>query len=128
MRRMTAAVIALSRGLSATPLMAAEPSTGTILGTAKTSAGKTVANTTVRLHDLATNQLAGTTMSNGSGAFGFTGLQAGNYVIEVVKAAGENDGSHASVAVSAGAAATALIIRRAPALGGDPGVGRSAPD
>jgi hypothetical protein len=113
MRRITAAAMALSMGLSAAPLMAAQAATGTILGTAKTSAGKTVANTTVRLRDLATNQLSGTTMSNGSGAFGFTGLQAGNYVIEVVNAAGEIIGTSASVAVAAGAAVTGVTVTAA---------------
>jgi len=72
MRRITAAAIALSMTLSAAPLFAAQAGTSAILGTAKTSAGKTVSNTTVRLRNTSTNQIAATTASNASGAFGFS--------------------------------------------------------
>ena len=93
---------------------------GQAAGTASIS-GKGLANNTVRLRDVQTGQLTGSTTANASGQFSFTGLNAGNYLIEVVNAAGDVIGTSAPIAVAAGAAVTGVGISAAAAaavLGG----------
>lgn len=60
---------------------------GQISGTA-TLEGKPIPNTTVRLRNIDTGQLVGTTTSNTAGEFSFTGLPEGNFVVETVSANG----------------------------------------
>lgn len=116
MRQFTAFALAFSMTLSAAPLFAARAPRGaqaqaaTLSGTASSSTGQTLANTTVQLRDLATGQLAGTTTSTPSGAFTFAGIPPGRYAVEVVSAAGVIIGTSASVAVAAGAAITGVAV------------------
>ena len=112
--------LGLSSPVGAAPRIGLAQAQGASLaGTATSSTGQTVANATVQLRNLATGQLAGTTTSNAAGAFGFTGLQAGNYVVEVVNAAGQIVGTSASVSVAAGAAITGVTVTAsAAAIGG----------
>jgi hypothetical protein len=86
-------------------------------GTASSNAGQTLANYTVQLRNLATGQLAGTTTSGATGGFSFAGLQAGNYAVEVVNAAGQIIGTSASVAVAAGATITGVTVAASAAAG-----------
>src|SRR5260370_23016589 len=67
---------------------AAQAQTATLNGTAQTAQGQSLANYTVRLRNLQTGELTGTTTSNASGQFTFPGLNPGNYVVEVVNPAG----------------------------------------
>lgn len=60
---------------------------GQISGAA-TLEGKPIPNTTVRLRNIDTGQLVGTTTSNAAGEFSFTGLPEGNFVVETVSANG----------------------------------------
>ena len=87
---------------------------GQAAGTASIS-GKGLANNTVRLRDVQTGQLTGSTTANASGQFSFTGLNAGNYLIEVVNAAGEVLGTSVPIAVAAGAAVTGIGVSAAAA-------------
>jgi Carboxypeptidase regulatory-like domain len=118
-----AAALALVCALSVSVPIGAAPRLGgfgqagaSLSGTATSSSGQTVANATVRLRNLATGQLAGTTTSNAAGAFGFTGLQAGNYVVEVVNAAGQIIGTSASIGVAAGATITGVTVTASAAM------------
>lgn len=86
---------------------------GSISGVAHAAAGKVAANTTVRLRGLANGQLAETTTTDSLGQFTFAGLNPGNYVIEVVNAAGDIIGTSATVSVAAGAAVTGVAIASA---------------
>jgi hypothetical protein len=97
--------------LAATPGQA--PSTGSISGAASNSAGRTIANTTVRLRDVTTGQLAATTTSNAAGQFSFTGLTAGSYTVEVVNAAGQIIGTSSAITVGVGAAVTGVSVASA---------------
>jgi len=97
--------------LAATPGQA--PSTGSISGSASNSAGRTIANATVRLRDVTTGQLASTTTSNAAGGFSFTGLNAGSYTVEVVNAAGQIIGTSSAITVGVGAAVTGVSVASA---------------
>jgi carboxypeptidase family protein len=105
-------MIVLSMSLSATPILAAaaQGQAASLSGTASSQSGQRLANSTVQVRNLATGQLAGTTTSSATGTFSFGGLQAGNYAVEVVNAAGQIVGSSASIAVAAGAAVTGVAV------------------
>ena len=104
----------------------AQAQNASLSGTATSSTGQTVANATVQLRNLATGQLAGTTTSNAGGGFAFTGLQAGNYVVEVVNAAGQIIGTSASVSVAAGATVTGVTVTASAAAAGAAGAAGAA--
>jgi hypothetical protein len=89
------------------------PSTASLSGSASNSAGRTIANVTVRLRDVTTGQLAATTTSNAAGQFSFTGLTAGSYTVEVVNAAGQIIGTSSAITVGAGAAVTGVTVASA---------------
>jgi len=112
MRRILAAAVVLALTLPSYSAAAAKAgqATGSISGTATSNGGQTLANYTVQLRNTATGQLAGTTTSSSAGTFGFTGLEAGNYVVEVVNAAGQIVGTSAAVTVAAGAAITGVAV------------------
>jgi hypothetical protein len=100
------------------------PPEGSIAGTASNSTGQTVAKATVRLRNLTTGQLSGTTVSDAAGSFSFSGLPAGSYVVEVVNVAGEIVGTSAAVAVAAGAQVTGIVVAAsAAAVAGVGGAG-----
>ena len=114
MRRVTAlgvvAMLALSGGPFSRVLYAAQAQAASLLGTATTSTGQTIANVTVQLRDLVTGSLAGTTTSGAAGSFTFAGLQAGTYSVEVVSAAGQVLSASASITVTAGATVTGVTV------------------
>jgi hypothetical protein len=91
-----------------------------VAGVAKDSAGRPLANTTVRLRNVLTGQLAGTTRTSIAGSFTFENLASGNYVIETVNAAGRVMAASASVDVAPGAAITGVAVT-APAEAGAQG-------
>jgi len=103
-RRALALTLATALVLMAipTPTFAQAPD-GQISGTAHNHAGQTLANTTVRVRSIANGQIVGTTTSNASGAFSFTGLPAGQYVVEVVNASGAVVGSSSTITLATGA-------------------------
>ena len=92
--------------------------TGGIQGTATSSTGQALPNTTVQLRNLQTGQLAGTTTSNATGGFSFTGLNPANYVVEIVSPTGTIVGSSSAVAVTAGQTVTVTVCASAAAAGG----------
>jgi hypothetical protein len=133
MRRTIAIALATSMVVSASPLFAAgarrgaQPPGASLAGTATSSAGRPLANTTVQVRNLATGQLAGTTTSAANGGFTVAGLEAGNYSIEVVNAAGQIIGTSASVSVAAGATVTGVTVSAsAAAIGAAAGAAAGA--
>jgi hypothetical protein len=134
MRRIIALTVVSSMSLSATPLFAApraraggQGQGASLAGTATNNSGQALANYTVQLRNLKTGQLAGTTTSAETGAFSFAGLEAGNFAIEVVNAAGQIIGTSASVAVTAGAAITGVAVSAsAAAIAGAAGAAGAA--
>ena len=124
MRRIYSIVLAAAMTFSSSPLFAARAGgrgdlpTGSISGTATGSGGQTVHHATVQLRDLGTGQLVGSTTSDGAGQFTFTGLNAGNYAVELVNAAGEIVATSASIVVGEGASVTGFTIA-APVMSGE---------
>jgi hypothetical protein len=99
----------------------------TLSGTATSSIGETLGNMTVRVRDLSSGQLAGTTTSSPTGTFTFAGLPAGTYAIEVVTATGTIVGTSASITVAAGATVTGVTVSAtAAAAGAAAGAGAAA--
>ena len=112
MRQLIAIALTSTLSLSTLPVtaVAAGAQTASIAGIAQNAAGLTVANATVQLRDLATGPLAGATISSSTGSFGFTGLAAGYYSIEVVNSAGQIIGTSTAIPVAAGATITGVTV------------------
>ena len=112
MHQMIAIALASTLSLSTLPIsvVAAAAQTASIAGITQSVTGQNVANATVQLRNLGTGPLAGTTTSSATGSFGFTGLAAGNYSVEVVNAAGQIMGSSTAIQVAAGAAVTGVTV------------------
>src|SRR3954465_15083518 len=122
MRRILSAAVITALSLptssGAAPRGRAQAQGAALAGTATSNTGQALANYTVQLRNLATGQVAGTTTSASSGAFSFAGLQAGNYAVEVVNAAGQIVGTSASVSVAAGATITGVAVSASAAVAG----------
>jgi hypothetical protein len=117
MRRLFAFVLMVSLSSLAPAIASAQaPGSASLAGMVGGSKGSSAANQTVRLRSVADGKLVGTTTSDAAGGFSFTGLDAGNYTVEVVNAAGEIVATSAAVTVAPGAAVTGLVIG-APAAG-----------
>lgn len=89
---------------------AATQQAASVAGMAKDSGGRALANHAVRIRNVATGQVAGNSTTSASGAFSFQGLNAGNYVVEVVDAAGKVIGTTSTISVAAGAAVTGVAV------------------
>jgi len=112
LRRIFAAAVVLTMTVptySAGAGKAGQP-TGSIAGTATSNGGETLANNTVQLRNVSTGQLVGTTKSSSVGTFAFSGLEAGNYLVEVVNAVGQIVGTSAAMSLAAGAAITGVAV------------------
>src|SRR6187549_2799995 len=113
MKKLIASALVLALAIAAAPInliAAARFQAGAISGVA-TVDGKPLANVTVRLRNVDTGQLVGNTTANASGQFSFSGLGAGNFVVETVAANGAILGTSATVALAAGAmAATGIAV------------------
>jgi Carboxypeptidase regulatory-like domain len=83
--------------------------TGSLNGVAQGADKAPLRNYTVRLRDVTDGGIAGTTTSSGAGEFTFTGLWPGNYVVEVVDAAGQVVGLSPTLGITAGSAMTVTI-------------------
>jgi hypothetical protein len=82
-------------------------------GTASSSNGRSLADTVVRLRNVRTGQLAGTTTSNGAGQFSFLHVSAGTYAVEVVSPSGQLVGVSKAVAIDAGKTITDVGVTAA---------------
>jgi len=130
MKRALSVVLALAIVLAYQPLpLAAGQNTGEISGTAM-SAGKPLANTTVRLRNVDNGQLVGTQRTNEKGEYRFTGLAAGTYVVEIVSDRGALMGTSARVSLTSAAMAqkgvTVTASAAAAAGGGAAATGMTA--
>ena len=111
--RVLAVLLALALASPVSPFVAtsvAQAEAASVAGMATTSTGETLVNAAVQLRDLATGTVTGTTMSSSTGAFSFGAVNPGNYVVEVLNAAGEVVGTSASVSVAPGAAVTGVTV------------------
>jgi hypothetical protein len=81
-----------------------------VTGIAKDTTGKPLANTSVRLRNIVTGQVAGKARTSLSGAFTFENLASGNYIVETIDAAGRIMATSASLDVAPGAAVTGVAV------------------
>jgi len=89
---------------------AQSPANSSMSGAVKSSTGRMIASTTVRLRDLETGQIVAITTSDAAGQFSFLGLAAGSFTAEIVTAAGEIIGSSAPISVMAGSSITGVVV------------------
>lgn len=113
-----AATFAMPAGLTAAAKGARQdPSkTGNLTGTAKDAAQQNLSGVRVQVRPVnpAPGQgLAATGTTNAQGTFSFAGLNPGQYIVEIVDAAGNIVGTTSAVTVTAGATATVSITAAA---------------
>lgn len=113
MRKILSAVTCLALVVSAIPAAAArvaprQDQTGGVQGVARNAQQQTLANHTVQIRNIQTGQLTASGTTNSLGQFTFAGLNPGNYIVEIVNAAGNIIGT-APVAVAAGTVATVTV-------------------
>jgi len=139
MKKLVASVLVLALAIAAAPInliAAARFQSGAISGVASLS-GKPIPNVTVRLRNVDTGQLVGNTTANAAGEFSFTGLPAGNFVVETVAPNGTILGTSAvaltaaamvvtNLTVASSAAAVAAAGGSAAVMGGAAATGAAA--
>jgi hypothetical protein len=119
MRKTFAVVLMLAVAVVAIParLFAAvkgpKQQSGTLNGVAQGANKATLPNYTVQVRNASTGTLAGSTLSTQTGTFTFAGLQPGNYIVEIIDAAGKVVGLSPSVSVAAGAAVNVTVTASA---------------
>jgi hypothetical protein len=82
-------------------------------GTASSASGRSLADTVVRLRNVTSGQLAGSTTSNVAGQFRFPNLSPGTYAVEVVSPSGQLVGVSQAVPVGAGKTITGVAVTAA---------------
>lgn len=126
MRRAISAFLAVAMFLAYQPIPVVAQATGEIAGTAVVE-GKPLPNITVRLRNVDNGNLVGTMTTNAQGEFRFTGLPAGNYVVETVAPNGTLLGTSARIALTAGAMiAKGVTVTTSAAAASAAGVGAGA--
>jgi hypothetical protein len=83
---------------------------GTMSGVARGHYMQGLTGVNVQLRNIDTGAVVGTTMTTEAGSFTFSALPAGNYIAEVVDAAGKVLGTGAPVFLSTGGTATTSVI------------------
>lgn len=124
MKKLLASVLCAALAISATPISlvaagkAMRLQAGQIAGQA-TVDGKPLGNVKVRLRNVDTKQLVGEMQADAAGNFSFTGLPAGNFVVETIGANGAILGTSTVIALTATAlvASGILVSTSAAALG-----------
>ena len=113
MRRSFAAALIVALvvlGLPVAPVAAAPQAAGTISGFAKEAGGQPAANVTVRLRNLDNGQIVGTLRTEPTGAFSFTNVPAGNYIVEIVDGAGRVLAAGAQIVLAQKATMGGIIV------------------
>ncbi len=125
MRRIVAFATVLAMSLTGVPLFAASASvgrrpqtvasgqtqTGNVNGTAEDSKKKKLGGYMVRLRSTeGSGALSGTTTTGADGAFSFTGVAPGSYVVEIVDSNGLIVGTSASLTITAGSTVSGLVV------------------
>jgi hypothetical protein len=115
MRRLLSLTLAVTLSTMTLPISAADAAQagGTITGTAQNQSGQALGNYTVRVRNLDTGNLAGSTTSSVAGNFSFAGLAPGNYAIEIVNAAGNIVGTSPAITLAAGATVSISVTAAA---------------
>ena len=107
---MAALVLPASASPAAPGKAQSQVASALLSGTATSSTGRAVGFVIVRLRSMETGRLLAVTTSSASGAFTFTPIGAGTYVVEVVSIAGQIAGTSAALSVAAGAVVTGVTV------------------
>jgi hypothetical protein len=94
---------------------AARQQPGAVTGVAQGADKQVLQNYSVRVRSVTTGQVAGTSTTSAAGEFSFSALTPGNYIVEVLDAAGRVIGLSPSIAVATGT--TVSITVAASAVG-----------
>jgi hypothetical protein len=81
-----------------------------VAGFAKDTTGRPLANSTVRMRNVMTGQVAGTARTSLSGAFTFENLTSGNYIVEAVNVAGRVVATSSSLDLAPGATMSGVAV------------------
>ena len=107
-------IIALATAGVPSAALAASQSAGVqssaVAGTVRRANMRVVANANVQIRNVESGEISGRTTTDDAGAFAFAGLAPGNYVVEVVDAAGKVLGIGTPFSLTAGATASASVI------------------
>lgn len=96
---------------------------GTVEGIARDASQQPLPRTTVQIRNVATGQLVGTQVTGAGGEFLFTGMAAGNYVIEIVDRDGKIIGASVPFSVAEGKASNVIVSAAAGGALGSGGGG-----
>jgi hypothetical protein len=94
-------LVLVGLGIPVTVGAAGQQPNGVVSGVVRGSTQQPVASSPVRLRNLTTGQVAGTSTTNAQGAFTFSGVPQGNYVVEVLNASGAVVGTSSTLALTA---------------------------
>jgi hypothetical protein len=96
---LSAALVVTSLPLTAAA-QAPTSQAGQISGMARGSNGQPLVNQAARLRNLDNGQIAANSTTNATGQFSFAGLSSGNYVVEIVDAAGSIVGTTSPISLT----------------------------
>jgi hypothetical protein len=108
MKRVGLVIVIIALGLAVAAN--ASQGTGKISGTARDSHDQVLPGVKVQLRNVDTGQLVATTRAGADGAFEFTGLNPGTYIVELVDESGKIIGLSPSTALAVGGAVTGLVV------------------
>jgi hypothetical protein len=112
MRRMMALGLIAALIVTAAPLtaLAGAQAGGTVTGVAHGRQMQSLNAVKIQIRSVGRGQVVGTTTTTEGGAFSFSGLPTGDYVAEVIDAAGKVQGVSSPFAVASGATATTSVV------------------
>ncbi len=113
MKRIGVVIVVITLGLAV--VASAAQGTGKISGIARDAQNQPLPGVKLQLRNVDTGQLVATTKAGPGGAYEFTGLNPGNYVVEIVDDDGKIVGLSPSTALAAGGAITGLFVSAAAA-------------
>ena len=108
MKRIVLSIVAIALG--AAVVASAAQGTGKLSGVARDAQGQAMPGVKLQLRNVDTGQLVATTKAGPGGAFEFTGLNPGNFIVEIVDDSGKIIGLSPSTALAAGGAIAGLIV------------------
>ena len=108
MKRIVIVMMMLALGFAVADGIAAQ--NATLQGTATNAGGAALPNVKVQLRNVDTGALIDAKTTDASGAYLFNIGNAGNYIVEIVDAAGKIIGASTSISVAAGAAITGVTV------------------
>ncbi len=114
----------MSLGVPAAGFAAAPQAKGQVAGSAQTGGGNPIANTTVRLRNTGTGDIAATSRTAADGSYSFGSVPAGSYVVELVDANGAVIATSAAISLGTGSMSVSGVALTAAV--GKAGVGAVA--